>query len=81
MIAGFLICLALALTIGATLAICAVIAGARYDHARPLPGALGSSWPELDAWEEHVRTTPGLTDLAIEACDVALWEMEMGADA
>lgn len=54
----------------------------REPEPRSLPGALGSSpWPQVDAWEEHVRTTPGLVDGAIEACDMALWEIEMGADA
>ena len=66
MIAGFLICMALALTIGAILTVCAVVVvGARED--RSLPGALGSSpWPQVDAWEEHVRTTPGLLDISDE---------------
>lgn len=31
-----------------------------------LPGRLArdDTWPVVDAWEEHVRTTPGMTDWA-----------------
>ena len=84
MLAAFLIVMGGFSGIGALLAICACVVGASADVPdRPLPGDLGSSdWPELDEWERHCATTPGLTDSYIEACDVAMWELEMdGADS
>ena len=31
---------------------------------------------EEAAWETHVATTPGVADAEIEACDLAMWELE-----
>ena len=33
-------------------------------------------WPVIDEWEEHCRTTPGMTDRALETVDLAMWETE-----
>lgn len=89
---AFLTILALFAVTGLVLALacglCAVSgdAGRRGDALRRLPGALGeSAWGDLDDWDEHCATTPGMGDLGetpiFDALCFQAWEADISEDA
>lgn len=57
---------------GAFLVVARLITRERSEPRTNLPGSLGrdDTWPVLDEWDEHCRTTPGLVNWAAFEADV-----------
>jgi hypothetical protein len=80
----FLLGFSITLAVVCTIALCR--AAGKPRPVKSLPGSLGSSrWTELDDWEEHVRTAPGIGEIGetpiFDGLCFEEWEREVSDEA